>query len=193
MFLADDSLIVRAGMRPLLSIAGDLQVVGKAGDFGSLVAGGEALAPQVIVSDIRVPPTFQLETLVQRTTQAAVAEFVERVFMRLSRHAIARQDSALRQLLSSTRSARTAGWSPRPRGYTCVAVIHAVSRKHLTPEQTWQAATVDGRNSWINRLIKIHPRPLRGYVRFNLQLTFWMLVLFGAVVLIAVFYSLVKH
>ena len=201
--LADDSLIVRAGMRALLSIAGDLEVVGEAGDLGSLVAGAEALAPQVIVSDIRMPPTFQLEgieaahtirkrhpgmgivilsqfdepeyalsllgngaagcayllknrvaesdqlvrairtvsaggtlldprvvdalarpkgasdlspseqellrmvadgrsikqiALVQRTTQAAAAESVERVFVRLSRHAIAGEDGALRQL-----------------------------------------------------------------------------------------------
>ena len=61
MLLADDNLIVRAGLRALLSMTEDLDVVGEASDFDSLVACGEELAPQVVVSDIRMPPTFQLE------------------------------------------------------------------------------------------------------------------------------------
>jgi adenylate cyclase len=59
--LADDSLIVREGLRALLSVADDLEVVGVAGDYEELIARAEELAPQVIVSDIRMPPTFQRE------------------------------------------------------------------------------------------------------------------------------------
>jgi class 3 adenylate cyclase/FixJ family two-component response regulator len=59
--LADDSLIVREGLRALLGMTDDLQVVGMAGDYDELVSLAEALAPQVIVSDIRMPPTFQRE------------------------------------------------------------------------------------------------------------------------------------
>jgi DNA-binding NarL/FixJ family response regulator len=59
--LADDSLIVREGLRALLSTTGDLDVVGVAGDYLELVARSEELAPQVIVTDIRMPPTFQRE------------------------------------------------------------------------------------------------------------------------------------
>jgi hypothetical protein len=44
---------------------------------------------------------------------------------------------------------------------------------------------------WFNRLINLYPRPLRGFVRFNLQLMFWALVLSAALVLFAVVYSLV--
>ncbi len=59
--LADDSVIVREGLRALLSMTGDLDVVGVAGDYLELVARSEELAPHVIVTDIRMPPTFQRE------------------------------------------------------------------------------------------------------------------------------------
>jgi len=60
-FLADDNLIVREGVRALLGLDADLEVVGVADDFDSLVAGAEAAGPQVVVTDIRMPPTFQQE------------------------------------------------------------------------------------------------------------------------------------
>jgi len=60
-FLADDNLIVREGVRALLGLEPDLEVVGVAEDFDSLVAGAEACEPQVVVTDIRMPPTFQQE------------------------------------------------------------------------------------------------------------------------------------
>ena len=60
-FLADDSLFVREGVRALLAAQPDLEVVGVAEDFDGLVAGAEALHPQVVVTDIRMPPSFQNE------------------------------------------------------------------------------------------------------------------------------------
>jgi len=59
--LADDSVIVREGLRALLDAIEDLDVVGMAGDYDELIACAEKLAPQVIVTDIRMPPTFQRE------------------------------------------------------------------------------------------------------------------------------------
>ena len=59
--LADDSLIVREGLRAMLGMTDDLDVVGVAGDYGELVGRAEELAPQAIVTDIRMPPTFQRE------------------------------------------------------------------------------------------------------------------------------------
>jgi len=59
--LADDSLIVREGLRALLGMTEDIDVVGVAGDYDELIARAEELAPQVIVTDIRMPPTFQRE------------------------------------------------------------------------------------------------------------------------------------
>src|SRR5918997_3179780 len=60
-FLADDNLIVRAGVRALLNRDPDFEVVGEAADYDELLAGAEEIAPQVLVSDIRMPPTFQRE------------------------------------------------------------------------------------------------------------------------------------
>src|SRR5438309_987290 len=60
-FLADDNLLVREGVRALLERQPDIEVVGVAADYDELIAGAEAAAPQVLVTDIRMPPTFQRE------------------------------------------------------------------------------------------------------------------------------------
>lgn len=60
-FLADDNLIVRAGVRALLGRQPDVDVVGEAADYDELVGGATELEPHVVVSDIRMPPTFQRE------------------------------------------------------------------------------------------------------------------------------------
>ena len=60
-FLADDNLIVREGVRALLSSNKALEVVGVAADYDELVAGAEATAPNVVVTDIRMPPHFARE------------------------------------------------------------------------------------------------------------------------------------
>jgi adenylate cyclase len=60
-FLADDNLIVREGVRALLSTAPDIEVIGVAGSYQELVEGAEKAAPQVLVTDIRMPPSFQRE------------------------------------------------------------------------------------------------------------------------------------
>jgi class 3 adenylate cyclase/ActR/RegA family two-component response regulator len=60
-FLADDNLIVREGVKALLDLEDDFTVVGQAADYDGLVAGAEATNPQVIVTDIRMPPDFSRE------------------------------------------------------------------------------------------------------------------------------------
>jgi class 3 adenylate cyclase/DNA-binding NarL/FixJ family response regulator len=60
-FLADDNLLVREGVRALLALEPDIDVVGVAADYDELVAGAEAAAPQVVITDIRMPPSFQRE------------------------------------------------------------------------------------------------------------------------------------
>lgn len=47
-FLADDNLIVREGVRALLEVEDDLEVVGTAADYDGLVDGAQAAAPQVL-------------------------------------------------------------------------------------------------------------------------------------------------
>jgi class 3 adenylate cyclase/ActR/RegA family two-component response regulator len=60
-FLADDNLIVREGVRALIERHADLSVVGVAADFDGTVAGATATAPHVLVTDIRMPPSFNRE------------------------------------------------------------------------------------------------------------------------------------
>jgi adenylate cyclase len=60
-FLADDNLIVREGVRALIERQQDLHVLGVAGDFDGVVSGVSETRPQVLVTDIRMPPSFQRE------------------------------------------------------------------------------------------------------------------------------------
>ena len=60
-FLADDNVIVREGVRALLAMEPDIEIVGTAGDYDELIAGAEAANPQVLVTDIRMPPSFTTE------------------------------------------------------------------------------------------------------------------------------------
>jgi adenylate cyclase len=60
-FLADDNLLVREGVRALLSLADDIEVVGVAEDYDGLLAEAERLEPNVLVTDIRMPPNFRRE------------------------------------------------------------------------------------------------------------------------------------
>ena len=59
--LADDNLIVRTGVRALLAREHDVDVVGEAADHPELIAAAIQHQPQVVVTDIRMPPSFQRE------------------------------------------------------------------------------------------------------------------------------------
>jgi DNA-binding NarL/FixJ family response regulator len=54
--LGEDSLIVREGVRQLLEADPDVTVVAEAGDMASLRAACERERPDVLVTDIRMPP-----------------------------------------------------------------------------------------------------------------------------------------
>jgi class 3 adenylate cyclase/DNA-binding NarL/FixJ family response regulator len=60
-FLADDNLIVREGVRALIERSADLRVVGVAADYDGVVSGCSAAEPQVLVTDVRMPPSFRRE------------------------------------------------------------------------------------------------------------------------------------
>jgi len=54
--LAEDHLIVREGVRRLLEAQPDLEIAAVCGDLDSLLAAVEAERPDVVVTDIRMPP-----------------------------------------------------------------------------------------------------------------------------------------
>ncbi|MBA3302910.1 MAG: response regulator transcription factor [Acidimicrobiia bacterium] len=55
--LAEDSYLVREGIRTLLELQDDLELVGVAEDLDSLLACVDAQRPDVVLTDIRMPPT----------------------------------------------------------------------------------------------------------------------------------------
>jgi class 3 adenylate cyclase/ActR/RegA family two-component response regulator len=59
--LADDNLIVREGVRALIARHPDLRVVGVAADYDEVIEGAKACSPHVLVTDIRMPPSFNRE------------------------------------------------------------------------------------------------------------------------------------
>lgn len=59
--LADDNVIVREGVRALLGTIPDVEVVATADDRDSLLAAATEHTPQVVVTDIRMPPDFDRE------------------------------------------------------------------------------------------------------------------------------------
>ena len=59
--LADDNLIVREGVRALIARHPDLRVVGVAADYDEVIAGAMTCEPHVLVTDIRMPPSFSRE------------------------------------------------------------------------------------------------------------------------------------
>ena len=54
--VADDHYLVREGIVRLLETQSDLEVAGACGDLGSLLAAVEEQHPDVVVTDIRMPP-----------------------------------------------------------------------------------------------------------------------------------------
>jgi len=60
--LADDDILLRAGLASLLEGAG-FEIVGQAGDGDQLVSLVRAMTPDLVVTDIRMPPTNTSEGL----------------------------------------------------------------------------------------------------------------------------------
>jgi class 3 adenylate cyclase/FixJ family two-component response regulator len=59
--LGEDNVLVREGVRALLDSYEDVDVVGVAEDAPTLLVAAEEHEPDVVVTDIKMPPNFQLE------------------------------------------------------------------------------------------------------------------------------------
>jgi DNA-binding NarL/FixJ family response regulator len=55
--IAEDSLLVRAGVRAVLTQPGDIEVAAECGSLPELLDAVAAHAPDVVVTDVRMPPT----------------------------------------------------------------------------------------------------------------------------------------
>ncbi|MGO1205282.1 response regulator, partial [Cellulosimicrobium funkei] len=59
--LVDDQALLRMGFRMILAAEDDIEVVGEAGDGETGVAQASALAPDVVLMDVRMPGTNGIE------------------------------------------------------------------------------------------------------------------------------------
>src|SRR3954451_1141275 len=68
---ADDNFLVRQGTAALLGESPDVEVVAVVPDAAELMTAVAALAPDAVLTDIRMPPTFTDEGLRRRRRSAA--------------------------------------------------------------------------------------------------------------------------
>jgi DNA-binding NarL/FixJ family response regulator len=59
--IADDSYLVREGTRHLLEDSGEVQVLAAVGDATELFAAVDAVEPDAVITDIRMPPNHRTE------------------------------------------------------------------------------------------------------------------------------------
>ena len=81
--VADDDVLLREGVASLLNRSG-FEVVGQAGDSESLLALARDKRPQLVVTDIRMPPTNTTEGL--DAAQTIRAELPDTAILVLSAH-----------------------------------------------------------------------------------------------------------
>jgi len=73
--IVDDQVLVRTGFRLILSAEADIEVVGEAGDGGEAITLARALAPDVVLMDVRMPDVDGIEAtaaIVQEPTSPRV-------------------------------------------------------------------------------------------------------------------------
>ena len=82
--IAEDQYLTREGTRRLLAEVPDVEVVGEASDYDSVLAETRRLKPDVVLMDIKMPPTHSMEGI--RAAHVIKAELPETGVVVLSQH-----------------------------------------------------------------------------------------------------------
>jgi DNA-binding NarL/FixJ family response regulator len=86
--VADDHAIVRDGVKALLNMAEDMEVVGEAADGREAIARAQALEPDIVVIDIAMPglggleATLEIRKLCPRTKILVLSQYDDREYVR---------------------------------------------------------------------------------------------------------------
>ena len=76
LLIVDDHSVVRDGLRGILESSPDLTVVGEAGDGAEAVTMAEALRPDVVLMDLRMPGTDGVSAIRQLVQRGATARIL---------------------------------------------------------------------------------------------------------------------
>lgn len=86
--IADDHVIVREGVKALITMADDMEVVGEAADGREAIARAQALEPDVAVMDVAMPglggleATLEIRKLCPRTRILVLSQYDDREYVR---------------------------------------------------------------------------------------------------------------
>jgi DNA-binding NarL/FixJ family response regulator len=86
--IADDHAIVREGVKALINLADDMEVVGEAADGRQAIVRAQALEPDVAVMDIAMPglggleATLEIRKLCPRTRILVLSQYDDREYVR---------------------------------------------------------------------------------------------------------------
>jgi DNA-binding NarL/FixJ family response regulator len=183
--VADDSVLFREGLAQLLEGSG-FEVVGRAGDGQQLLASVSAQRPDIVITDIRMPPTYTIEGLEaaveirKRLPQVAVlllSQYVETTHaVRLLEQGAAGLGYLLkdrvadvREFIDAVRRIAAGGSAIDPEVVSELVVRRR--RRDLVGELTERERAVltlmaEGRsNSAIGASLHLSPKTVEGYVR----------------------------
>jgi DNA-binding NarL/FixJ family response regulator len=82
--IAEDQYLLREGTRRLLEEVEDFDVVGAAGDYDGVIAAAAELRPDVVLMDVKMPPTHTMEGI--RAAHVIKAERPETGILVLTQH-----------------------------------------------------------------------------------------------------------
>jgi DNA-binding NarL/FixJ family response regulator len=136
--LVDDHQLIREGLRRAFDRAGDLQVIGEAGSVSEAVTALEALAPDVLVTDLSLPDGDGI-SLAQRARGASQELGIvvltmhagdDRLFaaMEAGASAFVGKDSPAEDVVAAARHA-----AANPRAFTAQNLSEAIQRRMNAP------------------------------------------------------------